>query len=79
MRLSGRGKARIPVSVDFFRRPVRRVAFIIPGGLAHVLQHVEAAVQLVAVLLDGLLGKVELVDVPFEKTPKMSIKRYLYQ
>ena len=23
--------------------------------------------------------KVELRDVPFEKTPKMSIKRYLYQ
>ena len=25
------------------------------------------------------INKVELVDVPFEKTPKMSIKRYLYQ
>jgi long-chain acyl-CoA synthetase len=25
------------------------------------------------------ISKVELMDLPFEKTPKMSIKRYLYQ
>ena len=25
------------------------------------------------------ISKVQLMEVPFEKTPKMSIKRYLYQ
>ena len=27
----------------------------------------------------GKINKVELVDTPFEKTPKMSIKRFLYK